>query len=115
MNELQKGWVDSIFIVFDKGNPNEVVMDVTKDGYPARRVTLLVSDFWDKQFWFKLSNATGIIPAVPGTLTCPVCKAKRVSFLRNFRGHYFCGFCGTHLKLDNGHLTIIARADGSTS
>jgi hypothetical protein len=106
--------IDSIYIVFKDGKEDEILCRVCSDGGPECNVRLPLSSAHSNMFIQDIEDNPGIQrqPMVRTDLECPNCGAHRDTFLRKYGKYRFCGFCGCHLLLCNGQLTILAHANG---
>ena len=99
--------LDSVFFTFNQPEAGKVQLKIAMNGEPWR---YLVTDY-DAQnsptFWQGLEAQTKELPFEAeglGPYQCPGCGSVRKTFLRPFDHHYFCGFCGAHLKMVDGKL-----------
>jgi ribosomal protein S27AE len=90
---------------------NEVMhLKVMADGMNWREIDIPITDLEDAGFWNKVEWRVALAPLTfreASTLECPVCKAHKSSFLREYEGRWFCGFCGSHLRYDGKALELI--------
>ena len=102
--------VDSIFIKkFENGIMG---MTVSADGQPWRKFEMPIKDLKDKEFWSKLENKILETPFDPNErhrFKCPTCKSSKKTFMRSFKRMWFCGFCGSHLRLVDGNLELVCK------